>query len=57
MVRPGTALERVRIDRDHFDGGESVHSGRRGAQRDASTSGKRRNAPEGPIRPTFGRVL
>jgi hypothetical protein len=50
-------LERVRVDRDHFDGSELVYSGRRGGQRDAGTSGKRRNAPEEPIRPTFGRVL
>ena len=31
--------------------------GRRGARRDVGASGKRRNAPRGPIRPTEGRVL
>ena len=32
-------------------------SGRRGAACDVSASGKRRNAPEGPICATGGRVL
>ncbi len=42
---------------DSFDGAKSVHSGRRGAQRDAFVSGKRRNAPDGRIWPTEGRFF
>ena len=40
------------FDIDPFDGGKSVHSTRRGAQRDTGVSGKRRNKVEVPICPT-----
>jgi hypothetical protein len=36
---------------------QTGHSGRRGAQRDAVASGKRRNAPDGRFDATGGRVL
>ncbi len=36
--------------------GRSGVAGRRGAQRDVVSSGKRRNAPATPLRPTGGRV-
>ncbi|MEP5026238.1 MAG: hypothetical protein ABJS32_08720 [Anderseniella sp.] len=42
---------------DPVDGAKSVHSGRRGARRDAGASGKRRNAPDGRIWPTGGRFF
>ena len=34
---------------DSFHGIIAVHSGRRGAQRDAVASGKQCNAPDGPL--------
>jgi hypothetical protein len=40
-----------------FDGVKSGQSGRRGAQRDAGASGKRRNAPDGRIWPTEDRFF
>jgi hypothetical protein len=56
-ARRGENLERFSVDRAQFDGSKSARSARRGAQRDAGASGKRRNAAEGPICPTAGRVL
>ena len=53
----GAAARALSINTESFDGDESVQPGRRGAQRDAGASGKRRNAPDGRMRPTGGRLL